>query len=388
MDPYGSDGPHPDPDSGLQESMWRLGLGGGGNRSGGWGSAFPERPGKRDCAYYLRTGTCGYGERCRYNHPLDRGTTQVAGAARLAAGDYPERYGQPLCEFYLKTGTCKFGSSCKYHHPRQGGGSVQPVSLNYYGYPLRPGEEECSYFMKTGKCKFGLTCKFHHPQLTSASVSSPAPVFYPTVPPPSIATPQQYPEVGVWQVGRSSSALSGTYMPSSYGPMLFSPRVLSVPGWSTYPTPINEAASSGNQQSTRVEPLYGQPSQLSPSAPAYSGLYPLVTSFVGPSTSTQKEQSLPQRPGQPECQFYMRTGECKFGATCKYHHPPNWNIPATNCTLSHLGLPLRPGAQVCAYYAQHGVCKYGRTCKFDHPISTLGYNPASVIDIPPAPYPF
>lgn len=41
-------------------------------------------------------------------------------------------------QYFMKTGTCKFGASCKYHHPRQGGGSVSPVALNYYGYPLRP----------------------------------------------------------------------------------------------------------------------------------------------------------------------------------------------------------------------------------------------------------
>ncbi|KAG0478517.1 hypothetical protein HPP92_013236 [Vanilla planifolia] len=85
----------------------------------------------------------------------------------------------------------------------------------------------------------------------------------------------------------------------------------------------------------------------------------------------------------------MRTGECKFGATCKYHHPPDWSIPSKNCTLNPLGLPLRPGVQLCAYYSQHGVCKFGPTCKFDHPIGTLGYNPSSssLVDIPVAPYP-
>lgn len=41
-------------------------------------------------------------------------------------------------QYYMRTGACKFGTSCKYHHPKQGGGSVIPVSLNYYGYPLRP----------------------------------------------------------------------------------------------------------------------------------------------------------------------------------------------------------------------------------------------------------
>ncbi|KAG0483461.1 hypothetical protein HPP92_011545 [Vanilla planifolia] len=387
MEPYGRSsvggGGRSDPSAGLEESMWRLELGGG-SGSGGGGFPYPERPGEQDCAYYMRTGTCGYGERCRYNHPLDRGCTfeQVVESARLGSGEYPERIGQPVCEYYMKTGTCKFGSSCKYHHPRHGGVSVRPVSLNYSGYPLRPGEKECSYYMKTGHCKFGSTCKFHHPQHTSASAPSPAPVFYPTVPPPSIASPQQFSQVGGWQVGRSSSALPGTYMPSSYGHVVLSP------GFFQFLVPLSPAASPGAQQAAQVGSLYGSPNQLSPSAPAYAGQYSFVTSSVGPSAVSQKGQNLPQRPGQPECRFYMRTGDCKFGSTCKYHHPLDWSIPSTNCVLSPLGLPLRPGAQHCAYYVQHGVCKFGPTCKFDHPIGTLGYSPASsLVDMPVAHYP-
>jgi hypothetical protein len=51
------------------ESMRRLGLGDDGEPGE---EKLPERPGEADCAYYLRTGACGYGERCRYNHPRDR----------------------------------------------------------------------------------------------------------------------------------------------------------------------------------------------------------------------------------------------------------------------------------------------------------------------------
>lgn len=30
-------------------------------------------------------------------------------------------------------------------------------------------------------------------------------------------------------------------------------------------------------------------------------------------------------------------------------------------------LPLRPGQMVCSYYTRHGVCKFGPTCRFHHP---------------------
>ena len=71
--------------------MLRLGLDGGGEE-GELGAGeeadarLPERPGEADCGYYLRTGACGFGERCRYNHPRDRGGTEVSAAGR-----------QPLC---------------------------------------------------------------------------------------------------------------------------------------------------------------------------------------------------------------------------------------------------------------------------------------------------
>ena len=38
----------------------------------------------------------------------------------------------------------------------------------------------------------------------------------------------------------------------------------------------------------------------------------------------------PQRPGEKDCVFYMRTRTCSYGATCKYDHPvwvPAGGIP-------------------------------------------------------------
>lgn len=54
--------------------MWHLTLGGGGG-----GESYPERHGVPNCAYYMRTGFCGYGGRCRFNHPRDRAAVRVFG---------------------------------------------------------------------------------------------------------------------------------------------------------------------------------------------------------------------------------------------------------------------------------------------------------------------
>ncbi|GMJ02048.1 hypothetical protein like AT5G18550 [Hibiscus trionum] len=361
----------PGTETGLEEPVWRLGL-------GVEPESYPERPNEADCIYYLRTGFCGYGSRCRFNHPRDR--AMVMGAERSGVGEYPERVGQPVCQYYMRTGTCRFGSSCKYHHPKEGGGSVVHVPLNYYGYPLRPGEKECSYYVKTGRCKFGATCKFHHPAPSPAPrvPPVPSPTLYSTVQSPSGPSSQQY---GV--VMARPPLMPGPYVQGPYGPMLLSPGMVPFPSWNPYPGPV-----SSDTQSTIGSSSIFRRTPLSPSAPAYTGSYQPVSSSVGPSSSNQEEQSFPERPGQPECQYYMKTGDCKYGSSCRYHHPPEVIAPK-DAILGPLGHPLRPGEPTCTHFSR-GVCKFGPACKFDHSMEKLSYSPSttSLSDMPVAPSPF
>lgn len=69
----------------------------------------------------------------------------------------------------------------------------------------------------------------------------------------------------------------------------------------------------------------------------------------------------PVRPGQPVCDFFQKTGHCKFGASCKFHHPLEFAVP-----LNAAGLPLRPGQSRCTFFERTGACKFGAACKFDH----------------------
>ncbi|CAI8610601.1 unnamed protein product [Vicia faba] len=357
------------------------------------GESYPLRPDEADCIYYLRTGFCGYGSRCRFNHPRDRGA--VIGAARIA-GEYPERVGQPLCQYYIRTGSCKFGASCKYHHPKQTAGVIAPVSLNYYGYPLRVGEKDCTYYVKTGQCKFGVTCKFHHPQPTGVQMLAPSPApqvsplsvpvpspIYQTVQPPSGPSQQQYSVL----VARPP-VLHGSFVQGPYGPLVVSPTMVPFQGWSPYHQA--QAASPVLPTSTPLSiaspQIYGITQLPSPTT-AFTGLFQPSGSSTGPSGSSQKEQSLPERPDQQECHHYMKTGECKFGSSCRYHHPRDTGAPKV--IFSPAGLPLRPGAQPCTHYTQRGICKFGSACRFDHPMASLSYSPSasSLSDMPVAPYP-
>jgi hypothetical protein len=87
--------------------------------------------------------------------------------------------------------------------------------------------------------------------------------------------------------------------------------------------------------------LYGLSHQGPPSAVAYGSNYAPLPSSTWPSSNKQ-EVVFPERPGQPECHHYMKTGTCKFGATCKYNHPQYLSTPRSNYMLSPLGLPIRP----------------------------------------------
>jgi hypothetical protein len=108
---------------------------------------------------------------------------------------FPIRPNEPVCQYYMKHGTCKFGQACKFHHPPQssvtaalvGGGAVvmnvgrkndvpqivmntmsgdgsasgTPMMLQFL--PQRPDEQDCIFFLKNGRCKYGATCRYHHP---------------------------------------------------------------------------------------------------------------------------------------------------------------------------------------------------------------------------------
>lgn len=333
----------------LQDSMWRLKIHMG-NQDGidGHSNHYPDRPGEPDCIYYLRTGLCGYGSNCRYNHPTNTG--QVI----QSKGELPERVGQPDCQYFIKTGTCKYGVTCKYHHPRDRYDAVQ-VPLNVVGLPMRQGEKSCTYYMRTGSCKFGIACKFHHPQPAAIGAISPlAPSAYTGS---STALPSGLPYVGglpAWSLSSapymSNSRVQG---PPTYLPVVLSPSQGMIPrqqSWSTYTSSLNPVSSA---DALTLNLVYN--SNL-PGDPVSSA-------------SSSSIQLFPDRPDQPECRYYMKTGTCKYGTTCKYHHPKERNVPLPMDIVGPLGLPMRPGQAVCTFYSMYGICKYGSTCKYDHPLA-------------------
>ncbi|XP_038996391.1 zinc finger CCCH domain-containing protein 3-like isoform X2 [Hibiscus syriacus] len=304
--------------------------------------SYPDRPGEPDCSYYLRTGSCGYGSNCRFNHPA-----------------YDTQY-------FLKTGACKYGSTCKYHHPKDRNGAG-PVTFNILGLPMRQDEKSCPYFMRTRSCKFGVACKFHHPQPTSPGAGLPVngPAGSSVLPPTGVPYAGGLP---TWSLPRAPFVSGPHLQTQRYMPVVVSPQnIIHANGWSTYMGNMSPVSSAG---------VLGSNYAYNSTNPAESGSSgQMLLSFTSAS-------NYPERPDQPECRYYMNNGTCKYGSDCKYHHPKERVADSAINSIGSLGLPSRPGQAVCYSYSMYGLCKYGPTCRFDHPFVGYPYNYAPTLPLP------
>ena len=215
-------------------------------------------------------------------------------------------------QYYMQKANCKFGPACKYHHPIQGTGSSSPattttypiqpkqgmgfgsytpVALNVLGYPLRPVSTYILlnpytpilqivnflflFFAQGEKeCVYYMRnayCKFgpackYHHPIQGTGSSSPA-------------TTTTYPIQPKQGMGFGS----------------YTPVALNVLGYPLRPV------------STYI--------LLNPYTPILQIVNFLFLFFAQ---------------GEKECSYYVKTGQCKFGDTCKFHHPQTTTIvPST-----------------------------------------------------------
>ncbi|RRT85280.1 hypothetical protein B296_00010662 [Ensete ventricosum] len=166
---------------------------------------------------------------------------------------------------------------------------------------------------------------------------------YPAVHSPTTPGQQTYPaEMTNWTLSRSSFIPSPRWQTSSsYAQLILPQGVVQVPGWTSYSGQMGSSPES--QRTIGTAQFYG-PSQQGETSIGAQGKFTSYQPGSAPMGlyAVPGENIFPERPGQPECQFYMKTGDCKFGAVCKFHHPKERLVPVPNCVLSPLGLPLRP----------------------------------------------
>jgi len=95
------------------------------------------RPGVQKCIQYLRSGRCTE-RNCRWDHPIGMGGVMNSTAfasmpgmigGLMTEGAAPMRPGRDQCPFLEKTGTCPFGPECRFDHSGNASGS-NPESLS------------------------------------------------------------------------------------------------------------------------------------------------------------------------------------------------------------------------------------------------------------------
>ncbi|XP_057983092.1 zinc finger CCCH domain-containing protein 65-like isoform X2 [Malania oleifera] len=306
---------------------------------------YPLRPYAEDCPYYLRTGTCKFGLNCRFNHPVRR-----------------------VNQYYLTAGGCKFGKACRYNHSQENT-ELGECNLNFLGLPMRPGERECPFYMRNGSCGYGANCRFHHPDPSAVDGSNPGN----TTPSGSF-------------VGSFDSSLGYRNGESVPLHVLVASQPAVVP--SSLHTKLDKPVPYFENNSSFMPTMQSLPQGAHPSREWNDFQVPLYPHEIighhhsAPAVSNMKKEHVfmdyhqdmhvdefPERPGEPECAYFMKTGYCKYKSACRYHHPKD---RASNFPAGHVGdrgLPLRPGRKICWHYEKNGVCRYGHSCMFDHPVN-------------------
>ncbi|EMS47318.1 Zinc finger CCCH domain-containing protein 65 [Triticum urartu] len=215
----------------------------------------------------------------------------------------------------------------------------------------REGGKECPYYMRIGSCKFATNCRFHHPD--PSNVVSRDPMLEHEngdIPQQNVQASSQL-NVPVWSADQR--ALNEHCAPflapaSSYSAGMIPPRgMYPSPEWSGYhQVPLGPYYPPGIA-------FHHFPTPVN---------HPMYRGADVPGHQELPSDEYPERPGQLECQHFVKSGFCKFKAKCKYHHPRSLVPPPTAGALSPLGLPLRSDQPVCTYYERYGVCKFGPAC--------------------------
>ncbi|KVI02481.1 hypothetical protein Ccrd_019267 [Cynara cardunculus var. scolymus] len=68
----------------------------------------------------------------------------------------------------------------------------------------------------------------------------------------------------------------------------------------------------------------------------------------GNGNSSMQTHQYPVRSDAKDCLFFVHTGSCSFGSSCRFNHPS-------------------PGEKICSFYMRTGLCGFGAACKFHHP---------------------
>ncbi|XP_077250632.1 zinc finger CCCH domain-containing protein 67-like isoform X3 [Tasmannia lanceolata] len=207
--------------------------------------------------------------------------------------------------------------------------------------PQRSDSPDCTFYMRTGTCKYGSNCRFNHPPMKRNQAGK-----------KKEKGKDEFPE-------RAGQPECKYYLKT--GGCKFGKAC-------RYNHPQEKAGAEEPELELNFLGLPIRPARMFPSE---GNIQPPFASSADSPTHRQQTtvDEFPERPGQPECQYYMKNGDCKYRSACRFHHPKTQVPKSPACVLTPMGLPLRPDQPVCTHYSRYAICKYGAACRFDHPVN-------------------
>ena len=89
--------------------------------------------------------------------------------------------------------------------------------------------------------------------------------------------------------------------------------------------------------------VYATSARSLPTPPAFAMINPVSeTNFYAPYQQQMPIDEYPQGLGQPDCCYFLKTGDYKYKRNCRFNHPKLQSSKSTSCALSNKALPLRP----------------------------------------------
>ncbi|KAH9792250.1 hypothetical protein WN944_010486 [Citrus x changshan-huyou] len=268
------------------------------------GEGLMEKTVQIQCKFYQRTEGCKHGEACRFSHSTEKSENPLPfsganGMKESKGGSLVEMTGLIGCKYHLSAGGCKYGNSCKFSHSKEKPQTYIKKSekaspeLNFLGLPIRVHEIECPFYMRNGSCAYGVDCRFNHPDPVADEGSDP--------------------------FNEASDPASRSWSPD----IISRKTVPNLDNHSFHPHWMLKSKFNSLQGS-----VYPQAkAELPLSSPALGNL----TKTADTSTYHQFNE-FPERPGEPLCDYFMKTGNCKYRSACKFHHPKNGDGKSPVCT--------------------------------------------------------
>jgi hypothetical protein len=159
-----------------------------------------------------------------------------------------------------------------------------------------PGEPDCQFFVKTGNCRFGESCKFNHPPEKVPHLLHTCCTLVAHLLHTCCTLVASFARVFLLRLSLFAALC---VRQSAHG--VRPPSLLSL---------------SASRKLVRAH----TPGRTHLGVAVPHSLHGLTGGLLLPQTMAAYEH--PVREGVPDCTFYIKTGQCKFGSSCKYNHPP------------------------------------------------------------------